>query len=158
MECTDQSETVIIDLEAELEKERANMESRLTDFHKALADEIKKMKVDFNKQISESIEKSEKRMTQTIQEHMGKMMHTSDEAILQIENKANEVTDRLLQIMTNDKTPANEVTSPPRKQLRQHTEDVEMNEGEKPTIAPITPASHKRPIQRGTAESAGEHQ
>jgi hypothetical protein len=65
---------VIIDLEAELEKEWANMESRLTELHRELADEIKKMKVDFNKQISESIEKSEKQMTQTIQEHMSKML------------------------------------------------------------------------------------
>jgi hypothetical protein len=97
-------------------------------------------------------------MTQTIQEHMGKMMRTSDEAILRIESKSYEVTDRLLQIMTNDKTYANEATSPPRQQLRQHTADVEMNEGEKPTIAPITPASHKRLIQRGTAESAGKQQ
>jgi hypothetical protein len=39
---TDQSDTVILDLEAELEKERANMKSRLTELHKALAEEIKK--------------------------------------------------------------------------------------------------------------------
>jgi hypothetical protein len=135
------------------------MESRLTELHKALADEIKKMKVDFNKQISESIENSEKRMTKTIQEHMGEMMRTSDEAILRIECKANEVTDRLLRIMTNDNNtsvPANNVTSPPRKQQRRYDEDNEMQDAEDEHLNPITPASPVNLTKRGKGTAAGE--
>jgi hypothetical protein len=153
-------DTVILDLEAKLEKERANMESHLTKLHKALADEIKKMKVDFNKQISESIEKSEKRMTQTIQEHMGEMLRTWDEAFLRIERKANEVTDRLLQIMTNNNkttVPANNVTSPPHKQQRRYDEDNEMQDAEDEHLTPITLASPVNLTKRGKGTAAGEY-
>jgi hypothetical protein len=157
---TDQSDMVILDLEAELVKERANMESCLMELHKALAEEITKMKVEFNKQISESIENSEKRMTKTIQEHMGEMMHTSDAAILRIESKANEVADRLLRIMTNDNktsVPCNNVTSPPRKQQCRYDEDNEMQDAEDEQLTPITPASPVNLTKRGNGTVAGEY-
>jgi F0F1-type ATP synthase membrane subunit b/b' len=102
---------VNIDLEAELTKERAHMEERISELHRSLAEEIEKMKKEFNTQIQNSIEQSEKQMTSAIQEHISDIMKSSDNAITQIEQEANEVADKLLGIMQNRNTSANETTT-----------------------------------------------
>jgi hypothetical protein len=56
IDSSEQSDTVIIDLEAELIKERAHTEERISELHRSLAEEIKKMKKELNTQIQNSIE------------------------------------------------------------------------------------------------------
>jgi len=157
-ESTEQSDTVIVDLEEELKKERAHTEQRLSDLHKALADEIEKMKVAFEKQINDSIAQSEKRMVAAIQQHIGDIMRTSDNAIKRIEEKSNEVADRLLSIIKENHTAAtgNTETSPPRKQQRRQNEDDAMNDSEEHNITPNTQASPKSLTKSGKDKSAGE--
>jgi hypothetical protein len=155
---SEQSDTVIIDLEAELEKEHAQMEKCISELHKSLAEEIDKMKKEFNKQIQNSIEQSEKRMTSAIQEHISDIMTSSDNAITRIEQKANEVADKLLGIMQNRNTLVSETTTttPRRKTQRHNNDDVEMQEDEGNTTAQVTPASHESRSQYGTDKMASE--
>jgi hypothetical protein len=157
LDSSEQSDTVIIDLEAELTKEREHTEERISALHRALAEEINKMKKEFNTQIQNSIEQSEKRMTSAIQEHISDIMKSSDNAINRIEQKANEVADQLLGIMQNRNTSANETNATPRRKNQRHdNDDVDMQEDEGTTTAQVTPASHESRSQYGTDKMVGE--
>jgi transcriptional regulator len=157
IDSSEQSDTVIIDLEAELTKERAHTEERISALHRALAEEIDKMKKEFNTQIQNSIEQSEKRMTSAIQEHISDIMKSSDNAINRIEKKANEVADQLLGIMQNRNTLANETNATPRRKNQRHDhDDVDMQEDEGTTNVQVTPASHESRSQYGTDKMASE--
>jgi hypothetical protein len=157
IDSSEQSDTVIIDLEAELTKERAHTEERISALHRALAEEIDKMKKEFNTQIQNSIEQSEKRMTSAIQEHISDIMKSSDNAINRIEKKANEVADQLLGIMQNRNTSANETNATPRRKNQRHDhDDVDMQEDEGTTNVQVTPASHESRSQYGTDKMASE--
>jgi hypothetical protein len=158
MDSTEQGNTVIIDLEAELVKEREITENRMLELHRALAEEIEKMKSNFKNQIQNAIEQSEKRMTTVIQKHIGDILQTSDTAITRIEHKANKVAKRLLTMMQDKNSVGigSHTTSPLRKQPRRHDEDAEMSDGAIQTVTQYTPASHESPTQNGTAKSAGE--
>jgi hypothetical protein len=92
IESSEQSDTVIVDLEAELRKEHAHteaalnkecahMEERLLGLHRATVEEIKKTKKEFNKQIQISIKQSKEQMTSMIQHHIIDIMKSLDMAI-----------------------------------------------------------------------------
>jgi hypothetical protein len=149
------SDTIIVDLEAELTKERNITDGRLNEIQQSLSAEIEKMKVAFNEQIKKSIVESEQRMTAVIQQHIGEILRTSESAIARIENKANEVSDSLLQIMQTKTTPKR-TRSPARKQQRLPSDDIDMTDDENLIIAPVTPASHLSPSYGGRNEMAGE--
>jgi hypothetical protein len=92
IDSSEQSDTVIVDLEAELTKEHAHTEAalnkecaqteeRLSGLHKAMVKEIKKMMQEFNKQIQISIKQSKEQMTSVIQHHISDIMKSLDMAI-----------------------------------------------------------------------------
>ena len=97
-------------------------------------------------------------MTSAIQEHISDIMKSLDNAITQIEQKANKVADKLLGIMQNRNTLVSETTAttPRRKTQRHNNDDVEMQEDEGNTTAQVTPASHESRSQYGTDKMASE--
>jgi hypothetical protein len=141
---TDAMDSTIVDLEAELEKERAYHEKRIEEVRKSLTDEITKMKLEFTKEMRKAIESSEKRMTDTIQTHIGDIMRTSNEAVLRMEHKAHELTASLMAIMNkpNDNASSQNETSPPRKQYRRDIDGNVDDDGDDKMVTPFaSPAS-----------------
>jgi hypothetical protein len=105
----------------------------------AFTKESFKMKIEFTKQMTTAIENSEQRMTVTIQTHIGKIMHTSNEAIKRMEQKSNEITKSHISNHCN--------TSPPHKQ---HHHNIYGNVDANGNDTMITPfASPTSAIQNG---------
>jgi hypothetical protein len=152
---TDAMDSTIVDLEAELEKERAYHEKRLEEMRQSLTDEITKMKLEFTKEMRKAIESSEKRMTDTIQTHIGDIMRTSNEAVLRMEHKAHELTASLMAIMNkpNDNASSQNETSPPRKQYRRDIDGNVDDDGDDKMVTPF--ASPASPTQNRGDPAAG---
>jgi hypothetical protein len=114
------------------------------------------MKTEFNKNMAQAIDALEKRMLASIQAHIGKIMQTSDAAVLQMETKSNEITDRIIEmIQSKNMMPLGDSTTPCKKQQRTSNVDVKIHDDEE-MANPITPASRESRTQYGTDKSAGE--
>jgi hypothetical protein len=151
------SETVLIDFETEIEKEREQTETRLTEIQQTFMDEISRMKTEFNEQMTQAINASEKRMMLSIQSHIGDIMQSSDAAVTRMEAKSNEITDRILEMIHSGGIMSKVDEGTPRKKQQRPSNDVdvEMHEDTAPAN-PITPASRESQTQRGMDMSAGE--
>jgi hypothetical protein len=151
------SDTVLIDFETEIEKEREQTETRLTEIQQTFMDEISRMKKEFNENMTQAINASEKRMMQSIQSHIGDIMKSSDAAVKRMENKSNEITDRLLEMIHSSGMMSKADEGTPRKKQQRPRIDVDEEMHEVTATAnPITPASRESQTQRGMDMSAGE--
>jgi hypothetical protein len=151
-ELTEPSDSVLIDFETEIEKERTQTEKRLTELQQAFTDEISRMKTAFTENMTQAINASETRMMQSIRHHIGDIMQSSADAVTRMEAKSNEITERLLAMIKSNN---DEGMQRKKKYLSPTDADVDMHD-DTATANPITPASRNRPSQRGVAKSAGE--
>lgn len=159
---TDTPDSVIVDLETELAKEREHSEKRLEELRTAFTDELSAMKKEFTKGMTEAIEKSEERMTATIKTHIGDMRRTCDEvvqtALQRVETKSSEAIDHLIDWMKNNgaiTNGKNDSNSPPRKQYRRDENDTTGDvDCDKNMVTPY--ASHASPIRNGGDPMVGD--
>jgi hypothetical protein len=155
---TQPTDTVIVDFEMEIEKERELTETRMNEMKTEMMNEIERMKTEFNKQMNKAINESEARMMKSIQSHIGDIMHSSDAAVQRMEAKSSEITDRLLEMIQTSTMKSYATESTPRKKQQrtvQEDADIEMSEDNALTNT-ISPASRESQTQRGMDTSVGE--
>jgi hypothetical protein len=141
-ESTEMDDTIIIDFEAEMDKERDRV--------KTLMDEMKREMYEEMQVLKTQIDSSEKRMMEQMRENMSvmkdnmsEMIKCNNEFTAKMETVAEYRAEQMFELVSSLRQPHQQETttkSPPRKQPRNHGDDTIMDEvTHPPTTNPASP-------------------
>jgi hypothetical protein len=144
------SDTILVDFDTEMAKERERSNSQMQDMKRELYAEINKMK--------ENIEKSEKRMMDMMKDNLGEMIRSNAKLRNYLDIKQTQRADEMFKLVASIQQTLNSdnrPTSPPRKQPRTHDDATPM---EDVTLLPTNnPASPQNLFPNGKDARASEN-
>ena len=144
------SDSILVDFDAEIAKERERSSLQMEAMKKELYAEMNKL--------NEKIVQSEQRMMQQMKDNLSEMIHTNKAMYAKMEISGKERADemyKLVETILEATKSANRPPSPPRKQLRTNDHSTPM---EDVTLPPTNdPASPQNLFQYGKDARAGEN-
>ena len=144
------TDSVIVDLDAELAKERERSNLQMEEMKRELYSEMNKL--------NEKIEKSEKRMMEQMKENLREMIQSNKAMYEKMETSGQERADAMFKLVSTILEATQRETrppSPPRKQLRTNDHATPMEDVTLPSAN--DPASPQNLFQYGKDARAGEH-
>ena len=86
----DSSEGVIVDIDAELQKEREFLVSKLDEQNNKFEEALRIMRIEFGEKLTEAVNASEQRMTNAVSQHLEAMTKKSDQAMSRMEKQSHD--------------------------------------------------------------------